>query len=126
MINESRFGKDHWSTFAYIETRCVDYSGVLNKNHMRCDEDRHPGHVNSANAHSKKKHPTILKGFVNVSDHDDWDCVDDLENAGFLESHGTGLHPVFKLTTDGRRVAALLRDHKSNGGSFGSFAEGIR
>jgi hypothetical protein len=27
------WGKDHWTTLAYIETRCVDYDGVPNHDH---------------------------------------------------------------------------------------------
>jgi len=26
LINISRWGKDHWSTLAYLETRVVDYN----------------------------------------------------------------------------------------------------
>lgn len=37
------WGKDHWSTFGYIETRCVDHDGVPDREHMRCDTDLHPG-----------------------------------------------------------------------------------
>ena len=29
------WGKDHWSLLAYIECRCVDHKGILDKNHLR-------------------------------------------------------------------------------------------
>lgn len=64
-----KFGKDHWSTFAYIETRCVDYKGVPDRDHMRCDVDRHPGLVNRGSGGSNQKYPTILKG-ARLENHD--------------------------------------------------------
>ena len=115
-----KFGKDHWSTLAYIETRCVNHKGIPNREHMRCDLDRHPGLVNLA-SNGTKKYPTLLKGGEELPDHDDWDCVDDLIAVGFLEWGGTGINPVFKMTPDGLDVAARLRKHKGNGGRFGNF-----
>lgn len=119
-IQLEKFGRDHWSLFAYIETRCVDYGGELNKLHMRCDQDRHPAHRH-AGCREGVKYPTRLKG-DEVQDHDDWDCANDLESAGLIQIGGTGLHPVFRLTKEGRRVAALLREHKANGGKFAAFS----
>lgn len=118
-VSIEQFGKDHWSTLAYIETCCVDRKGIVSLERMRCDPDRHPG---LAHAHSGgKKYPTILKGGVELLDHDDWDCVDDLIAAGYLEWEGTGMHPVFKMTPDGRGMIARIRKHKEDGGSFGNF-----
>ena len=120
-ISVDQFGKDHWSTFAYIETRCVDYRGRLDKRHMRCDRDRHPGHdVNSVTI-GNTKYPTILRDGMLRSNHDDWDCADDLEAAGLLNVNGTGQNPIFKLTEKGQAVISELRKHMSRGGSSGSF-----
>lgn len=117
----SKFGKDHWSTFAYIETRIVDHKGEPNKRHMRCNNKRHPQH---AHIDTGKEYPTILFGGVKLHDHDDWDCLDDLEQCGLLtqpKMRGTGLFPVYELTDTGKQVAAQLREHKSAGGSFANF-----
>ena len=122
MVEVEKFGKDHWSTFAYIETRCVDHKGYPDRRHMRCDMDRHPAHVHLVDPKmAAAKYPTILKGGIELPDHDDWDCLDDCEAAGLLESHGTGLHPFYKLTKEGNRIAGLLREHKASGGTFGNF-----
>lgn len=123
----NKFGKDHWSIFAYIEIRIMDYNGEPDRSHMRTDKDRHPGLVGPAQRLlpvedlSSKKYPTILKDNVKLTDHDDWDCLEDCEQAGLLESHGTGLYPIYKLTEEGRQVAGQLREHKSNGGNFSNF-----
>lgn len=113
----SKFGKDHWSTFAYIETRCVDHGGVPSIPHMRCDKDRHPFFAHSG---SDKKYPTRAKS-GEIKNHDDWDCLDDCELVGFVENTGTNLHRVYKMTPLGCAVASQLRKHKADGGNFGDF-----
>lgn len=122
------FGKDHWSTFAYIETRIVDHKGVPVRDHMRTDVDRHPGLLGDTQSMhgigtrpGDKKYPTRLKGGVDLKDHDDWDCVDDLAKAGLLEIHGTGINPMYKMTELGWKVAHQLRTFKADGGTFAKF-----
>jgi hypothetical protein len=95
-----KFGKDHWATFAYIETRTVDYLGVLEHDHMRCNEIRHPLMANAGKrglvvgGTPGSAYATRLKKTTRVSgqweseelfDHDDYDCVNDLIAAGLLE-----------------------------------------
>jgi len=121
-VEMARWGKDHWSTLAYIETRIVDYSGEPDRRHMRCDVDRHPGlghHVEGA--YDGEKYPTKLWNWVELHDHDDWDCLEDAEAEGLLENVGSGMFPVFALSELGKKVCAALRAHKQNGGNFGEF-----
>lgn len=122
-----QWGKDHWSTFAYLECRAVDHDGVINREHMRCDKDRHPGLANSANRYggdNPRKYPTVLKGGLELSDHDDWDCFEDLIAVGLVTWEGTGIAPVVKFTDKGRVIAGRLRAFKAEGGSFGDFNPG--
>lgn len=114
-----KWGKDHWSTFAYIETRIVDRRGIPNKEHMRCDRDLHPqfGHRGTTG----KKYPTRLNDGTEQADHDDWSCLDDAEAVGLIENKGTGFNRVYVLTEEGKRCAAALRRHKGDGGNFGYF-----
>ncbi len=116
----AQFGKDHWSTLAYIETRCVDHRGIPNRDHMRVDVDRHPQFGNRVSQSSDQKHPTRLKD-GKLPDHDDWDCVDDLIDHGLLEWGGTGVNPVFHLTETGQKIVGALRKHKAKGGTFANF-----
>jgi len=118
MIEVKDWGKDHWSTFAYIETRIVDFSGVPNKEHLRCNLKLHPQYGHRGGCASK--YPTRLREGVAV-DHDDWSCLDDAVEAGLLETVGTGLFPVYKLTDAGLKLAAELRTHKASGGAFSNF-----
>lgn len=113
------WGKDHWSTLAYLETRWVDHGGVINVGHMRCDRRRHPAF---AHVGSNKTYPTRLKGSAQIEAHDDWDCLDDFEAAGLVHVEGAaGGIPIVKFTPSGNKAAAALRAHKGNGGSFGNF-----
>lgn len=120
-IPMAEWGKDHWSTFAYIETRIVDYKGEANREHMRCDPRLHPAQANSANRLSDARHPTRLKGAAVVEDHDDWSCLEDAEREGLLRIEGTSAYPVIRLTERGLGVAAQLRAYKINGGVFSTF-----
>jgi len=109
-IPVERWDRDHLSTLLYIETRCVDYDGVVDRRHMRCNPARHPQFAHLAwEPGDAEKYGTRLVDKSTVPGHDDWDCIDDLEEAGMLKWKGTGAHPVFVLTTKGRACAAELR-----------------
>ena len=129
-ITIEKFGKDHWSLFAYIETRTVDYGGILDKSHLRIKNDMvrnsTPYPINTS---WKPEYGTRLKGYFDKKDkklqlpeHDDLDCFDDLEEAGLIENMGTGFNPAAKLTKFGISVASKLRNHKANGGYFSNFS----
>lgn len=120
-----QWGKDHWSTFAYLECRAVDHDGVINREHMRCDPDRHPALANSANRlGGSHKYPTMLKGGMELSNHDDWDCFEDLIAVGLVTWEGTGTHPEVKFTDKGRVIAGRLRAFKAERGNFADFNPG--
>jgi hypothetical protein len=112
------FGRDHWSTFAYLEIRCVDHGGVPKKENMRCLDGRH---TFQAHGHDATGSPTRLRGDRVIHHHDDWDCLDDLEQEGLIESLGTAVSPRYRLTDRGREIASQLRAHKADGGSFSTF-----
>lgn len=130
-IQPKDFGKDHWGLFAYIETRCVDYKGVLDVDHLRI---KNPAIVNRApypSPEGKQDWGTRLSGYFRdneendntrqLPDHDDLDCIEDLETAGYIENIGTGLNPASKMTKLGIKVASLLRQHKADGNHFATF-----
>lgn len=109
MISPERFGRDHWSTLAYLETRAVDAGGEIDRRRMRCDRSRHPHLVGPYTPEFSESYPTRLANGEVQHDHDDWDCFDDLEAAGYLENVGTGAQPRVKLTALGHAKAAELR-----------------
>ena len=109
-IPPERWGKDHRSTLLYIETRCVDYGGVLDRRQLRTDAS---------------EHPTRLADGIDLLGHDDLDCIDDMIEAGLVQSWGTGLNPVVSLTDAGWIIAHNMRreradatiDKRKSGGS---------
>jgi hypothetical protein len=129
----TKFGKDHWSMLAFIETICVDFKGSVTDRHrqsFRTNVRRHPayGYWPAGERKWNPAHGTRLKGYfekndpkLKLSGHDDWDCVDDLEKAGILDNMGTGMNPTFVLTPLGQALAAELRRHKQNKGNFADF-----
>ena len=124
----SSFGRDHWSTFGYIECRCVDNKGIPSLDHMRSNPARHPGLSPRGTGIGgwKAEYSTRLKSHTKetpnlAAGHDDWDCAHDLEEAGLVEDLGTGVNPMWKLTPAGLDMAAKLRAHKASGGSFSTF-----
>lgn len=112
------FGCDHWSTLLYVEARCTDNSGIPDRRNMRCLDGRHPQY---SHGHDSSEHPTRLADDKLLPNHDDWDCVDDLERAGLVVIGGTGINPVWQMTEEGQRIVGLLRMHKQRGHGTATF-----
>lgn len=136
-----RWGKDHWSTLAYLETRIVDHKGQISHDHMRCHASRHPAMFQAKRrllgTGDGSAYPTRLKDGT-LTDHDDYDCIDDIIAAGLVtvtmpEPYPpnvliTGLveaemmtRATYALTEAGQRIAAALRQHKAMGLGWGTF-----
>lgn len=120
-----QFGKDHWSLMAYCETREMDHHGGLDRRHLRLK--------NTAGTW-KPEYGTRLFGYFQeggndasllVLDHDDMDCLCDLEEAGLVENIWTGFQPVIKLTEYGRAVMVQIHAHKAEGKHFASFVSTV-
>jgi len=137
-IPMEKFGKDHWSLLAYVGCRVVDNEGTINNEHLRCYPPRHPHYVGYRramldNVTWSDKYGTRLAGFFEaedgsedqrnyrLDDHDDWDCLQDLEIAGLVKIHGTGMFPLVALTDYGYKIEARLRKHKGDKGQFNGF-----
>lgn len=143
-----QWGKDHWSTLAYIESRCVDHEGVLKNAHMRTNASRHLLFMarDFASPGDGSRYPTIYKG-GEMADHDDWDCLYDMVQTGLLTivrpkddalwdvpvgSRGPikyrdrlqtkELKVKVKLTTLGSQVAGELRAHKAKQRNYQEFS----
>ena len=126
-VAPKQFGKDHWSLLAYAET-CVVEGQPLDKRRLRCNGKRHPFHdVNGSICKWQPSYGTRLHGYfaekdplLQLPEHDDWDCLDDLEDAGYIEVMSEAIAAV-KFTELGLKVCSEVRAHKANGGNFSSF-----
>ena len=128
-----RWGRDHWSVLALVESWCVEGVGGTpgygkpDFRKIQTNMNRHAGVLSydpifgqpedGAHYGIRLRDGTELAG----PEYDEWDCLDDAEREGLIENVGTGFNPVFKMTDRGNMVFGLLRSHKANGGSFGTF-----
>lgn len=136
-VTPKDFGKDHNSLLAYLETLQVDsvHPGVatIDKRRMRTNPRRHPLQAVNANSGCSGWEPsygTHLAGYWGVKDkvdpkrlmkdHDDWDCLDDLEAAGFVTIISLA-NGYVQFTDKGLRVAGDIRLWKAQGGMFADF-----
>jgi len=114
-----RFGVDHWSTFAYAEEQIVNHRGIMLAEHMRTDRLRHPVADAGKVIPSSFGYPTRLRAqpllgqitdpltVVEIPNHDDWDCLDDLRAAGLLDASAPQVDDDgWYLDVNGRRITA--------------------
>jgi len=84
----------------YLETRIVDYGGVVDPRHMR----------------TGAKHPTRLANGEEVAGHDDEDCIEDFIAAELIVDG-----QPYRLTPTGWRLAGSLRRWRSEGHQLQSY-----
>ena len=128
-IEPERWGKDHWSTFAYLGSRNVDYLvkeldwAYFERDKIRCDHRRHPMLLGPRQEMIQQpgNHPTRLQGGDEVFDHDDWDCLMDMHVFGFVNV-GSYMLCYFRLTELGLRVYGDLMAAKCRGIEFGAYS----
>lgn len=131
-IPMERWGKDHWSTFAYLETVATDRDGHIDRQRMRCNARLHRELANVSPWNSLVdggEYPTrLIDG--NLEKHDDWSCVEDMVAAGLVraffrqENYDRAFgntEAYIELTDEGWRIAAELRQHKAQGGVYHGF-----
>lgn len=133
MIQQTQFGKDHWSLLAYIQTLCVDsQSGIgrINANRMRTNKNKRPHIGNSCITPWKESWGTRLQGYfecdketqqtLQLKEHDDWDCLEDLEQNGLVDIISDVNHFI-TLTESGKALSLRLTHHKLNGEHYATF-----
>lgn len=125
-VQPAEFGSDHWRLLVYVFTLCSfskDSVGRPNHDRMRCNHALHPGLGGLLNSRVvwRPSFGTRLN-VETLPEHDDWHCIDDFVAAGYVELLGTGIHPAFKLTAEGRRQAEALHRHVEKGGRYASYS----
>jgi hypothetical protein len=132
----AEWGKDHWSTLAYLETCAVDHDGYVDSRKMGSDGVKYPSRLRRLDPEQPNEEPN----------HSDWDCLADMMTEGLIEpapgrlasgrllwedveAHTQGAqtsaghyetHQI-KFTPKGSAIAGALRAHKANGGNFAAF-----
>lgn len=135
----AKYGKDHWSLLAYVENCCVNGQegiGEIDRRRVRCNPNTRPMLAGVQNPQWKLNYSTRLADLfdfedrtdpekaiaagLQLRDHDDWDCLEDLEAAGYVEVLSL-VNGFVKMTENGCGVTAKLRAHKAAGGQFAGF-----
>lgn len=134
------FSKDHWSLFGYIESRVHSHqvapaTGELNRDNLRINENGdYPILANNFGGYYsrqwKEEYGSRLVGYFlennkfdtskRLDQHDDINCLNDLENAGLIEVISL-VNLFVKLTKRGQSVASELRAWKNSGKMYYNF-----
>lgn len=136
-VSSERFGKDHWSLLHYIQSCCVNGTngiGRLSPSRMRCNPETHAFLSNGLPW--KDEYSTRLFGFFNLENkkdiqnavtsgvlllgHDDWDCIQDFIDAGYIELLSIP-NQQLRFLKKGSDIFSLLSEHKLSGKNFASF-----
>jgi len=112
-VHMKDWGKDHWSTMLYLESRAVDNKGIIENAQMRCHRSLHPEF-----AHIDGTCPTRLRGGRVLSHHDDWSCLEDIVFAGLVYAEVEDIERRPKrvrvsFTPLGWLIAQELRKHRA-------------
>lgn len=133
-VPPTAWGKDHWSTLAYVETVIVDCASFecgadprmrSNRRNFRVMNEQNPRPLRAVQNRGWSEvmlpeHTSRLKLGAETVNHDDWCCLQDMVAAGLFEGDvEPGVH--LKLTPVGVAVCAALRRHKQDGGTFSNF-----
>lgn len=103
-IPPESFGPDHWSLLGYCAGIAQNGSGMVDTAFLR--DKRGAGWKPSQG--TKGRDGTILH------DHDGYDCLHDLEEAGFIRIECEGFATVISMTKAGRTAAANFQEHRDH------------
>jgi len=138
-IPMAKWGKDHWSILAYLETVEVECGGFQVGFDGRMRQGRRNFRVMPQECPKPKRfdkcprlqdaepmeheHGTRLNDGTVVEGHDDWCCIQDMAMDGLFTTKLISVEPgkILHLSKIGWNIVNALRKHKAEGGSFASF-----
>lgn len=126
IVPVAKWGRDHWSTLLYLESRCVDYGGKIDNQHMRTNARVHRKLIGKAQLQhgvTAEGCPTRLRNDDTIDRHDDWSCIEEMVAHGLvtIREKNTNNKPFgggevrVKLTDLGWRVAHVIRRDRAEG-----------
>jgi hypothetical protein len=140
-IPASHWGKDHWTTLAYVDAVMTDMAGFqvgadprMRSNrrnfrvmHAECPRPKRAtngGHAAMGAIAADLSMGSCLKDGSVVQNHDDWSCVQDMAEAGLFTVGPDDVEPreILHFSAKGRAWANELRQHKQAGGAFAGFS----
>lgn len=125
LIPLSNWGKDHWSTLAYIETVMIDRGvfPVAGDPRMRSNRRNYRIMPTDFGVCMPIDQGSVLSDGTIVKGHDDWCCIQDFAAEGLLnkKEEEIDLGAKLKLSDLGISLTHKLREHKLKGGTFATF-----
>lgn len=130
-VPQEKWGRDHWSTLAYMETVMVEKGHFpvafdcrmrQNRRHFRIMPGKRTGLAERALAMCPEYGSRLNDGRY-IPGHDDWNCIQDMANEGLFATKGDSVEPgkELRLSQKGQEIVAELRRHKMSGGTFSNF-----
>ena len=127
-VQIERWGKDHWSTLAYIESICVDSMngvGRVGRCKVQTNIDRHPEYAHmsvtpvGSQLDGAKFGIRLADSTLPGPAYDEWDCIEDFENNFLVVDVGFTSEPAYRMTRLGNLVAGKVRAHWAcSGGNY--------
>ena len=131
------WGKDHWSTLAYIDSVIAEHSfyPITIDSHMRTKRETYDyflmnkakkfGFITQPyyNFLSSDAYGTKLNDGTTVMAHDDYSCIVDFAKEGLLNIDENSIitNKKIKFSDKGLTVMNCLHKHKVNGGTYSNF-----
>lgn len=135
-VSMDRWWRDHWTTYAFLHDRILNFRGQVDPTRMRCNAPLHRRLVAikpfTGDIQDGSKYPTRLKNGETIAPHDDWSCVEDFVTAGLVttkevwrkgrragDGHVFGTHDVIvKFTPAGwalwHQLDRWIGEHQKN------------
>lgn len=95
-------GRDHLSVLLYLQTVFISFAGVIKADHHG---DRMRWQLRSG---WKPEYGTRYWDGTTKPDHDDFDCMYDLEELDLISTSGTGMNPVVTMKSRGNDCCLRL------------------
>ena len=114
-VSPEAFGKDHNSLLIYCMIRSLDYQGNLDVNHLRRNPNKRDVGTRKTGLNAKGEYlfGTVAKDLT-IPEHDDIDCLNDLQEAGLIHIFKTPVIPRVILTHQGFQKAMELCEAKQS------------
>ena len=112
---ENLAGRDQRSLLLYVEDRCVNNQGVLDLLNLRVNEKNYPL-LKVDDGHGFEpwdgSNGTRLDNGKTMKEHDDINCLDELDGLGLVEIMSLA-NGFVRMTEKGHKVAAELRKRRA-------------
>jgi hypothetical protein len=99
-------GRDHAKMLIYLQTVVANYGGLP----MNHNDGQHMS--NKFGPHWSGKYSSRKWDGTKFENHDDIDCIDDLEELGIIESHGTRMNPFVEFTELAHKICGEFLDER--------------